>query len=656
MRSMSSPPASRFVGLLARAAVCSAFTAGCGFDRGDRWEIVPSSAPVSVCQSGQLRCNGALETCADDGRGWRVERDCPSEGLICAAALTRCAQCNPGSRRCDGADVLVCASDGEKESKLTTCNGGPSVACRDGACRDLCDYAHQVKSNVGCEYWAADLDNAVVDPTHNAAAQQFAIVVSNPQPDLAAEVTIEQDDGAPGQPAALRTVAKATILPLNLETFRLGPREVDGSPDGQFNTGTGTALTRHAYRLTSQVPIVAYQFNPLENVNVFSNDATLLKPVEALTYQPGTLAPAYVVVGWPQTIASTDDPDTDFSPDNPVDLRAFLTIIGTRENTHVRVVPTTRVIPGGPVAETPPGKVIEQALAPFEVLNLETGGHNADFTSTTIDADQPIVVFSGSEASDAPHFDKLSLRYCCADHLEEQLDPVRAAGQRFVLAHAPSRTRALHAAGSPIGEVPEPEYFRVVAVSDAGAKISTSLPYPDDNFQLPRKGDFRELSIYVDATLTADAPVIVGDVTASQEAAGVPRGLPGGDPSLVILPPIEQYRPDYLFLTPDKYAFDFITVVAAPSSTVLLDGQNLDGTRCETRALGEDFLVYRCQLSFPVIDPARSGVDAVRLGLQSDGVHRVLADTPVGVLVFGWDSFVSYGYAAGTQLEEINVR
>jgi hypothetical protein len=42
-------------------------------------------------------------------------------------------------------------------------------------------------------------------------------------------------------------------------------------------------------------------------------------------------------------------------------------------------------------------------------------------------------------------------------------------------------------------------------------------------------------------------------------------------------------------------------------------------------------------------------------GMQNDGVHRILGNAPIGVLVFGWDSFVSYGYAAGTQLEEINV-
>src|SRR6185295_250990 len=211
------------------------------------------------------------------------------------------------------------------------------------------------------------------------------------------------------------------------------------------------------------------------------------------------------------TIANTDDPETNFSPTDPIDLRAFLTLIATRKATHVQVTTTTRVIPGGPVAETAPGGVIEATLEPFDTLNLETGGANADFTSSIIDADQPLVVFSGSEASDAPPFDKLSRRFCCADHLEEQLDPIRAAGKRFVLAHTPSRTQAVKDAGGVLGVVPEPEFFRIVAVSDEGAKVTTSLPSPNDRFLLEGRGSVHDLVTFDDVLVEADGPIIVGD-------------------------------------------------------------------------------------------------------------------------------------------------
>ena len=75
------------------------------------------------------------------------------------------------------------------------------------------------------------------------------------------------------------------------------------------------------------MPIVAYQFNPLENANVFSNDASLLLPTPALVAS----GLSYVVAGWPQTIARTDDPATNFDRD----LRAFLTVVGTQNGTRV---------------------------------------------------------------------------------------------------------------------------------------------------------------------------------------------------------------------------------------------------------------------------------------------------------------------------------
>jgi len=627
-------------------------SASCQFDRSDRW-VVGRITPAPTCTAGALRCNGALERCSEDSTGWNVIDDCPKQSLVCSAELSKCTRCEPAKSRCDGQTIMACNADGQGETQGNTCDASQGIACRDGGCRALCNYARVVKSNVGCEYWAADLDNAMISASLNAAGQQFAVVVSNPQPDLAAHVIIEQDDGLPGEASQLRVAAESTILPLNLETFKLGPREVDGSPDGEFNTGTGTALTRHAYRIRSQVPIVAYQFNPLENVNVFSNDASLLKPVEALTYAPGTLGLAYVAIGWPQTIANTDDPRTNFDPQTPIDLRAFLTLVGTRADTHVRVTTSTRVIPGGPVVETQPGGVIEATIQPFEVLNLETGGFNADFTSSTIDADQPVVVFSGSEASDAPYFDDLIHRFCCADHLEEQLDPIRTAGKNFVLAHTPSRTQAVKNAGGNVGLQPEPEFFRIVAVSQNGANVTTSLAAPNDRFRLAGRGDSRDLVTFDDVLVKSDGPVIVGDVQASQEAAFIPRGLPGGDPSLVIVPPIEQFRADYIFLTPDKYSFDFIVVIAQPGASVTLDGQLLDPRGCDVgHVTGYD--VFRCQLSFPKIDNTLVGSPLLP-GLQNDGVHRVLSSAPVGVLVFGWDAFVSYGYAAGTQLEEINI-
>jgi hypothetical protein len=660
-----------------RAALAFALVvglAGACFDSGLRWDSAQAGL-TAPCTVGQIVCVGdELEECVGDGgsSSYSKTEDCSATGRVCSESLGACSMCAPNTLSCDGMNAEQCKPDGSGTTFVAACDPTVGQACRDGQCIELCDQAEQQKSNIGCEYWAVDLDNARISAVQNAAAQQFAVVVSNAQPDVATTVHVYQDDGAPGDPPSPIEIATSVIAPLNLEVFTLGPREVDGSPDGEFNTGTHTALTRHAYRVVTDFPVVAYQFNPLDNVDVFSNDASLLKPREALSFDDGsggppTMVPAYVALGWPQTIAITDDPNTNFDPDAPINLRAFLTIVGTTAGTTVRVHPTTSVREGGPVGATAPGGVLEVKLDAFDVLNLETpdfDSFNADFTGTLIEADQPIAVFTGSEASDAPHYETLSDRQCCADHLEDQLDPLRTLGKSFAIAHTPSRTTAVALAGGGIGVAPEPDFVRFVAGFPGTTTIKTSLPAPDDVITLTKRGDFHEVTVFTDFVATSSQPVSVGQVMASQEAAAVPTELPGGDPSLTVYPPVEQFRPDYVFLTPDKYSFDFLSIIAPPTATVELDGRTLDGTVClvtPTDGLTEDqrgsitppFVTYTCQLSFPVIDPQQAAPNNISPGVQNDGVHALVANAPVGLIVMGWDNFVSYAYAGGTQLADI---
>jgi hypothetical protein len=632
----------------------------CNFDPAYR-DVVPVTVPV--CVAGAVRCAGdVVQTCAGNASApsWQPLTDCHAGGQICVTAFSACGTCNPGATECDEQAVLTCDPTGSTWQPSQTCDTSQGIACRAGACQQLCDMAAAEQSNVGCEYWGADLDNADVSPSENAAAQQYAIVVSNVQPDVPAHVTVEQDDSSPGDPAhATEVIASAVISPQNLEVFNLGPREVDGSADGTFNTGTGTALTRHAYRVTSDYPIVAYQFNPLDNVDVFSNDASQLLPTSGLN---GGVGLAYVVPSWPQTIAITSDPTTDFG----INLRAFLAVIATHDDTHVQVTPQARVVAGGPftsgLAQGATGTVTLQA---FEVLNLETGDFNADFTGSLISADQPVAVFPGSEASDAPYFSSISDRFCCADHLEHQTSPLRTVGKSYVLAKMPNRTSAVIAAGANIGEIDETEYYRVVTAAAGTTHVTTTLQPPYDAFDLVGQGASETIPSQNDFLLDASQPAMVLQVQASQQAGGVPTGLPGGDPSTLAPTPREQWRSDYVLLTPDKYVFDYLVVIAPSDAHVYIDGLALDATNSgvtpsdglvpETRGSPTPpFWTYRYQLSYPIIDPTQSPPNNILPGKQNDGVHHIQADQAVGVIAYGFDSYVSYAYAGGTQLTVIN--
>lgn len=649
-------------------AVALVLAMGCSYDPGDRWVEPSRTALSSGCNEGSVTCKGSeLLRCALTREGelvWQTERDCGTQGLVCVPALAGCAVCEPSTGYCDEQVPFSCRADGSGYDERDACAPLEGTACRAGRCVDLCREATLRRSNVGCEYWAADLDNAASSASPNAAEQQFAVVVSNPQPDVPARVTVTRDDSTPGSEPELREIISDDVPPFGLQVFPLGPREVDGSPPGQPELATHTALTRAAYRVQSSVPVVAYQFNPLDNVDVYSNDASLLKPVEALVDDQSGMGLAYVVLGWPQTIAITDDPLTNFSASDPSALRAFITLIGTRDETHVEIVPTARYVAAEGVAAVEPGETLSFELGPFDTLNLETDDFNADFTGTLISTDRPVVVFTGSEASDAPAFDELSERQCCADHLEEQLDHVRTAGRHYVAPVSFNRGLAVANAGGDIGVIDVREVFRVIATSEAGARVETTLDGEDRSFVLETVGSMREILSSRDFILESDQPVMLSHVSPSQVAAGVPRQLPGGDPSLLIIPPVEQYRRDYVFLTPESYAFDFLRIIAPPDAEIVLDERDVRTSACSnenvdglSQALDEEdqreFTVYRCQLSFPTIDPTIDAEERLRDGAQSDGVHVIRSSVPVGVLVDGFDQHVSYSYAAGTELEHI---
>jgi hypothetical protein len=623
-----------------------------------------------VCEPQSYKCVGSLSLrCSSDGAGWQVEADCSQKALTCT---TRgCLTCQPGGVYCQGQDLMACNADGTgyDPKPLLTCDGSKGMVCEGSSCSNACQLSRVNRSYMGCEYWAVDLDNAVVE-IGSAAAQQFAIALSNPS-SLPASVTVSVNEAPFGQPPILKEVTKRSVAPEALEVILLPAREVDGSPAGEFNTGTHTALSANAYKIESTAPIIVYQFNPLSNVGVFSNDASLLIPTPALTTDSSNENGAsYLVMGWPQTIAETQDRKTNFGEN----LRAFLTVVGTRDGTNVRVYLSTPIVGDGKtIPALAGGQTLDVKLNAFDVLNLETGSFNADFTGTKVTTDKPVVVFSGSEASDVPDFPDLSTRKCCADHIEEQLFPIQTLGTAFIAISTSGRTAALKEAGATITPHKETEYFRVLAAGESTA-ISTSLPPPFDNF-LVAGGKHAQLRVEQDFTIQATGPLVVGQFMPSQDEAGVPSSLPGGDPSFIVLPPVEQFRKNYLFLTPDKYSFDFIAVAAPRGARVKLDGRELKegkvsgpGPRlsCTRSPVGKvrrpgdknetEYDAIKCQLSFPVVIPDQTPPQNLLPGEQNDGVHRLTADLPVGLVVYGFDAYVSYGYPGGTDLALINLK
>ena len=575
--------------------------------------------------------------CSEDGTG-HIPTECTSpDGTPSACLAGRCTLCRPGQKRCkDDDQVEKCDELGEKWQEAESCNGATTGRiCESGACLKPCDVAAKLFTYIGCDYWAVDLDNAFVPGGSqtgffDAANAQYSIVVSNPDNRRSADVEISTVHGPALLDSAGEALDLSPIPPGGLRILNLPPRNVEG-----------TVIAPLAYRVQSSIPITAYQFNPLENVQVFSNDASLLLP-------SNVLGKYYIAMGREQTFES---------------LRGYLTVLAVRPGeTKVSVTVTAPTLASNEKDGT--GKHIVPAMQPgdsksftlkqFDVLNIETNQTAADLTGTRVVADREVAVFGGSEASNVPntnhcdfergacawqlaagmpadqakrctsHDDCGSFITCCADHLEQQIFPVRTWGTRYLAAKSFDRNL-------------ESDAWRIMAAEDG--TLVTTLP-PQAHFPVLNRGEWYEIESREHFEIVSDKPILVGQYLAAEQApdpnvAGVPtHGDAGtGDPAFILAVPVEQYRNDYVFLAPGAYAFDFVNIIAPVDAVVSLDGEVLEDELFEP--ITPEYRVTRRQIE--------------------DGVHRVSSDARIAIIVYGYDQYVSYGYPGGLDLRDLKL-
>jgi hypothetical protein len=559
-------------------------------------------------------------------------------------------ECVPGEVFCGGDDentVMRCNEDGTGGTFVGECLA--DQACFGGECLAGCEAAERKPSNVGCHFWAVDLDNEG-DAVSDAAAQQFAVVAANVN-DYEARVDVFQNAAPFGQPPIEELVASATIAGNGLAQIDLPQREVDGTmgqgaPYARGNSmNTGTFVSSHAFRIESSAPIVAYQFQPI--IQQFSNDASILIPRQALGKH-------YTVFGWPSAIPCAPPPGGSFYMEGKPDY-TFLTIVGAEEETRVTVMPThpikASVGPSGIVIPmTPAGTPLELVIGPYDVVNLESelllmsffdcpsgNPQDGDFTGTVVTSDKRVSVFSGVEATNSfggatPPMPPYENQTCCTDHLEEQMLPTHALGWTFAVSRSPVRSPT---------SWEEPDLYRVLATVD-GTVIETNLPAPFDQFTLDG-GQFKAFHAFTGFTLHATGgAVMVGQVLVSQGQAGPwpmegePQGI--GDPSLTIFPAIDQFRSRYTFLVPTTWERNYMVLSMPVGATFELDGSDEFPPACEERPIG------------PI-----AGVEYEQVTCAlSEGVHHVSTTEPSGLTVYGYYAVGSYSYPGGSDVNIIN--
>jgi hypothetical protein len=593
----------------------------------------------AVCVDTTTMCTGnTFQRCT--GGQWVVDSQCP---VLCDNELG-CVVCSPGTRSCNNDDALICTDDGSGTTVIETCTG--DAHCFGGTCVDLCANAAANSSYIGCEYFAADLDNAIeilepqliscqfdygipgrrdipvcwnanapagrrsaglCDPGDtcppnytcrlppsdvcvlDAAHSPFAIVVSNPQ-HFTVDVTLSNAAGT------TRTVQVTAG-----EVRALFPQQL-GFPDQSIDRSVQAAL---AYRIVSDAPVVAYQFNPLHNVDVFSNDGSLLIPVS-------TWDAEYYVMSWPTL---TRRPASN-------DYNSYLTVIAADDATVVEVTPRATTRANGSIAAIAAGATATFTLAAFEVLNLEAIA-DGDLTGSLIRSDKPVGVFGGHEAIVVEQSPRPNAAYpngpCCADHVEEMMFPTSTWGKEFAIARSQVRNM-------------DRDRLRIMAQRDGTAVTFNPAPSSGSCATLAA-GQFCEVKIAADTAITSTEPVLIGhflESTIWQDTFGT-GSIGNGDPSLALAVPIEQFRDNYTILVPSQYESNYVAIATTATGVVRIDDNDVTGLQ-------------------PFAGQYRAG-----RFLVGAGQHTISCSARCSVLVMGYSDAVSYLFAGGLDLNVIVV-
>ncbi len=559
-----------------------------------------SDGPNKICGY----CNGIQWVpCKPDGT-----QDTPvicQNGDVCAEGLG-CTGCIPGTTTCVGdVEVHQCGADGKPGAIIKTCDAGDGNVCVNGECLQGCAAASTNASNVGCEFWAVDLDNEA-SILNNAANQPWGIVVSNAGVGTA-NVTIDRNDGAVGAAQQLASVTGFSLSPGSVQMVTLPTREVDGSTNGAGN-GPGTFLSSNAYRVTSTLPLVVYQFNPLRQS--YSNGASLLIPTNGLGND-------HRIIGYPAGIIG----------------HGYVTIVGTQAGTTVKFKTTTATLAGGGIPALNAGDTYTGTIGAFDVINLENSGLGGDFTGSAVSASAPVAVWTGSEMALAPGTSSkppapptYSGNNCCTDHIEEQVLPITSLGKHFVITRSPIRS------DTP-ATYPGYDIVRFVGAA-ATATVTTNLAPPNNSFTIT-PGQMKEVFVDTDFTAESTEPVVVGQILVS--ANYTETNLLVGDPSLTLFPAVEQYRPSYLFLVPESFDSNYV-VISQPSADApaLIDGAALPAACVVGNAgmlAGVDYVARRCPVQ--------------------PGAHNLTGTSPFGIAAYGYYRYGSYAFIGGAFVKKI---
>jgi gliding motility-associated-like protein len=381
-------------------------------------------------------------------------------------------------------------------------------------------------------------------------------------------------------------------------------------------------LSNRAIRIQSDVPVAAYA----HQYNTQVSGATMLMPLE-------TYGRTYFSVNYAQFKSGSTHP---YDPVNTMangdDWYSWFYVVAPEDGTRVRITPSDST-QGGWL----PGNTYTVDLKKGEIYNVMgllrarsgpawqaskdlTGSRIVSVTGTDGKC-HPIAVFSGSGG----------IRLCRGDggeYMGQQMLPARAWGSRYLTYHMVNNTQT---------DISTPflNFYRV-CVTDP----STVVRRNGQPLNGLVNGTYYEFGSTTGDYITSDKPVLVSQYTPNANQCATMNIISYGDPEMIYLSPIEQGQDSILFFTPRKAFIDYVY------GSIYLPTPAIPSLRVDGSALPASNIIPHPTLPSYSVALARFTGPAAP--------HRITCDSIFNAYIYGIGLFESYGFNAGTLVNDLN--
>ncbi|GAC1310936.1 MAG: hypothetical protein NVSMB24_29240 [Mucilaginibacter sp.] len=378
-------------------------------------------------------------------------------------------------------------------------------------------------------------------------------------------------------------------------------------PPAAYLASAGVA--NKGIHITSLKPVAIYAHIYARSVS----GATLLLPVS-------TLGKDYFSINYTQ--------QSNAGKNNPA-YSAFI-VIATEDNTSVQIKPAAALLDGnaGGVTFTVNLKKGEayQGLSATDLTGTAITSVNSATGACT-----RIAVFSGSSKIEVG----CNPKYTTSDNLFQQVYPTASWGKSYITVPLASRNY---------------DVFRIVlsnpaTTTDPNVKLN-SVAVPLTSF----KNGYYEFSSQQPNVITADQPIQVVQYSVTQDNTIDCSVFSSdiGDPEMIYLNPLEQTLDHVTLYSTGNYQIlnSFINVVIKTSAvpTFVLDGVSYTNF---TPVPGNPLYSYAAIA-------VQHGPQDVQVSSGSQGTHTLSAGDGFNAIAYGFGQVESYGYAAGTNLQDLN--